>query len=102
VNAPAATSYLYQDLDAAGRRLSGSNHYTVTLCEDSAPPTYGFWSLTLYDADHFFVPNEAKRWALAVRLRCPHEDKRVSTRKRANPRLFWCGWQESNPRPLGS
>ena len=30
------------------------------------------------------------------------KDKRVSDCYVTNPRLCWCGWQESNPRPLGS
>jgi hypothetical protein len=67
VNAPAETTYLYQDLDAAGDRLSGSNQYTVTFAKDSTPPAHGFWSLTLYDAHHFFVPNQAKRFSLGTK-----------------------------------
>ena len=30
------------------------------------------------------------------------KDKRVSSHPATNPRLYWCGWQDSNPRPLGS
>ena len=64
VNAPRETSYMYQDLDATGRRLNGANRYTVTFAKDETPPVDGFWSLTLYDAGHFFVPNAIKRYSL--------------------------------------
>jgi hypothetical protein len=67
VNGPRETKYLYQDLDSAGARLNGSNNYTVTFAKDQTPPVEGFWSLTLYDAKHFFVPNEIKRYSLGTK-----------------------------------
>ena len=67
VNAPNETKYLYQDLDAAGARLNGASRYTVTFAKDQTPPVDGFWSLTLYDMQHFFVPNEAKRYSLGTK-----------------------------------
>lgn len=67
VNAPIETKYLYQDLDADGKRLDGSKRYTVTFARDGTPPAYGFWSLTLYDAEHFFVPNELRRYSLGTK-----------------------------------
>jgi hypothetical protein len=67
VNAPAETKYFYQDLDAAGGRLNSANRYTVTFAKDQAPPVEGFWSLTLYDTHHFFVPNEIKRYSLGTK-----------------------------------
>ncbi|MFK3665818.1 DUF1254 domain-containing protein [Ochrobactrum teleogrylli] len=67
VNAPAETKYLYQDLDTTGQRLNGGNRYTVTFGKDETPPVDGFWSLTLYDAQHFFVPNKLKRYSLGTK-----------------------------------
>jgi hypothetical protein len=67
VNAPTETKYLYQDLDATGVRLNGANRYTVTFARDQTPPVNGFWSLTLYDEHHFFVPNEVKRYSLGTK-----------------------------------
>jgi hypothetical protein len=67
VNAPAETKYLYQDLDATGARLNSTNRYTVTFAKGETPPVNGFWSLTLYDAQHFFVPNEIKRYSLGTK-----------------------------------
>lgn len=67
VNAPNETKYFYQDLDGKGDRLTGSNSYTVTFAKGETPPAEGFWSLTLYDAEHFFVPNELKRYSLGTK-----------------------------------
>ena len=67
VNAPVETKYIYQDLDSKGERLNGANRYTVTFPKEQTPPAYGFWSLTLYDKEHFFVPNELKRYSLGTK-----------------------------------
>jgi hypothetical protein len=67
VNAPRETKYLYQDLDSRGERLNGRNRYTITFAKDQTPPAYGFWSLTLYDAAHFFVPNKLNRFSLGTK-----------------------------------
>ncbi len=67
VNAPIETKYFYQDLDASGARLNGSNRYTVTFAKGETPPVYGFWSLTLYNQHHFFEPNEISRYSLGTK-----------------------------------
>jgi hypothetical protein len=67
VNQPAETKYFYQDLDASGSRLNGANCYTVTFAKDQTPPVDGFWSLTLYNEHHFFVPNDIGRYSLGTK-----------------------------------
>lgn len=67
VNKPNETKYFYQDLDADGVRLNGENKYAVTFARDQFPPVRGFWSLTLYDQDHFFAPNEIKRYSIGTK-----------------------------------
>jgi hypothetical protein len=67
VNSPPETKYLYQDLDAAGELLNSANRYTVTFAKDQTPPVNGFWSLTIYDDHHFFVPNEIRRYSLGTK-----------------------------------
>jgi hypothetical protein len=67
VNAPNETRYYYQDLDASGVRLDGDKRYTVTFANGQLPPTRGFWSLTVYDEHHFFVPNTLDRYSLGTR-----------------------------------
>jgi hypothetical protein len=66
VNRPNEATYFYQDLDADGERLDGSKRYTVTFAKGT-PPVKGFWSLTLYDAQHFFVPNPIDRYSLGTK-----------------------------------
>jgi hypothetical protein len=67
VNAPLETKYFYQDLDASGARLNSANRYTVTFAKDQTPPVDGFWSLTLYNAEHFFAPNDLKRYSVGTK-----------------------------------
>ena len=67
VNAPAETKYFYQDLDASSGRLNGSHRYTVRFPKGQTPPVSGFWSLTLYDVHHFFLPNDLKRFSLGTK-----------------------------------
>lgn len=38
---------------------------TLRACE--LPPVKGFWSLTLYDAEHFFHPNPQNRYSLGTK-----------------------------------
>lgn len=67
VNAPHETKYFYQDLDGKGERLTGSKSYTLTFAKGETPPVDGFWSLTLYDVQHFFVPNKLSRYSLGTK-----------------------------------
>jgi hypothetical protein len=67
VNKPNETKYFYQDLDSAGGRLNGKSRYTVTFAKDALPPVKGFWSLTLYNKEHFFEPNPIKRYSVGTK-----------------------------------
>ncbi len=40
---------------------------SVNFPKDQTPPVDGFWSLTLYDEHHFFVPNDIKRYSLGTK-----------------------------------
>jgi len=67
VNKPNETKYFYQDLDASTIRLNGNNKYTVTFGKGQLPSVKGFWSLTMYDKEHFFVPNNLNRYSLGTK-----------------------------------
>jgi hypothetical protein len=67
VNKASETKYYYQDLDATGARLNGARRYTMTFAASGLPPVTGFWSLTVYDRFHFFVPNAIKRYSLGTK-----------------------------------
>lgn len=66
-NAPQETRYIYTDFDSAGERLDGASTYTVTFPAGQTPPVDGFWSLTLYNKDHFFAPNAINRFSLGTK-----------------------------------
>ena len=66
VNKQNETKYFYQDVDSEGNQLNGSKSYTVTFPKE-AVPVNGFWSLTLYDKYHFFVPNALNRYSLGTK-----------------------------------
>jgi hypothetical protein len=66
-NAPEETRYIYTDFDSGGQRLSGAHTYTVTFKEGETPPVNGFWSLTLYNAEHLFSPNRLSRYSLGTK-----------------------------------
>jgi len=66
-NRPTETQYFYTDLDSTEKQLSGSAGYEVTFAKGELPPVKGFWSLTLYDAEHFFAPNKLNRYSLGTK-----------------------------------
>lgn len=67
VNTANETKYFYQDLDSAKVRLNGKGQYRITFAKGQLPPVRGFWSLTLYDDQHFFVPNAIGRYSLGTK-----------------------------------
>jgi hypothetical protein len=67
VNPRKESAYFGQEYDMKGKRLSGANSYAVTFPKDELPPVDGFWSMTLYDEDHFFAPNKINRFSLGTK-----------------------------------
>jgi hypothetical protein len=66
-NRPVETKYIYRDDDSDGKQLDGSNTYEITFAKGQVPPVKGFWSLTLYNEEHFFHPNPLKRYSLGTK-----------------------------------
>jgi hypothetical protein len=66
-NRPEETKYIYTDRDTEGQALNGGNLYAITFASGQIPPVKGFWSLTLYDAEHFFHPNALNRYSLGTK-----------------------------------
>lgn len=67
VNPRKESAYFGQEYDSKKRRLSGKSAYMITFAKDQLPPVNGFWSMTLYDADHFFAPNKINRFSLGTK-----------------------------------
>ena len=66
-NRPEETKYIYTDDDSQGKQLNGQNTYEITFAKDQVPPVRGFWSLTLYNEEHFFNPNPLGRYSLGTK-----------------------------------
>ena len=49
------------DFDAASKK------YVIHFDKGQMPPVDGFWSITMYDAAYFFVPNSLNRYTLSQR-----------------------------------
>ena len=50
-------------------KYSGEKKYVIRFEKGQLPPVNGFWSLTMYDADYFFVDNKLNRYNLSQRNR---------------------------------
>ena len=50
--------------DSEGRPLDGQYRYRLHFKREQIPATNAFWSLSLYDQDHFFVKNAIDRYSL--------------------------------------
>ena len=45
----------------------GANKYVMHFPKGQMPPVNGFWSLTMYNAEYFFVANPLNRYTLSAR-----------------------------------
>ena len=52
---------------STGDDYSGANKYVMHFPKGQLPPTRGFWSLTMYDANFFFVANPLNRYSISAR-----------------------------------
>jgi hypothetical protein len=66
-NKPSETKYIYTDFDSSGKQLSGEKTVAVTFAKGQLPPVKGFWSLTLYNEEHFFHANPLNRYSLGTK-----------------------------------
>jgi len=67
VNKPTETRYFFIEVDGDGQRLTGDHRYTLTFPKGKTPPVNGFWSLTMYGPQHFFAPNDLKRYSVGTK-----------------------------------
>ena len=47
--------------------FNGANKYVMRFEKGQNPPAQAFWSLTMYDADYFLVPNKLNRYTVSSR-----------------------------------
>ncbi len=83
--------------------LTGTKSYVLHIPAGALPPVKGFWSLTMYDSDGFFVPNPLGRYVINDRSNLHHNldgsiDLYVQQAKPSNPAHV----QNWLPAPSGS
>ncbi len=67
-NRPQDAVYPTGEKDGSGNEFDGaSKKYVMHFDKGQMPPVDGFWSLTMYDAAYFFVPNSLNRYTLSQR-----------------------------------
>ena len=66
-NRPQDAIYPTSETDASGKPYDGANSYVMHFNKGQMPPAKGFWSLTMYDGDYFFVANPLNRYTLSSR-----------------------------------
>ena len=68
LNFPQDAVYPFAEKDERGEKYDGTKHnYVMHFEKGGMPPVKGFWSLTMYDPEFFFVPNPIDRYNLSQR-----------------------------------
>ncbi len=66
-NLPQDAIYPALSSDSDGRPLDGKNKYVLRFAKGELPPVDGFWSVTAYDIEGYFIPNPINRLAIGDR-----------------------------------
>ena len=66
-NRPQDAVYPTSEVDADGKPYDGANKYVMHFAKGQMPPAKGFWSLTMYNAEYFFVDNPLNRYTVSSR-----------------------------------
>ncbi len=66
-NRPQDAVYPTSEADGDGSPYSGANKYVMHFAKGETPPADGFWSLTMYNGDYFFVANDLNKYTVSPR-----------------------------------
>ncbi len=66
-NRPQDAVYPTSAADADGTPYNGANKYVMHFDKGQTPPADGFWSITMYNADYFFVDNPLNKYTVSPR-----------------------------------
>ena len=66
-NRPQDAIYPTSLKDAEGKVYDGASNYVIHFSAGQAPPVQGFWSITMYDTNYFFVANPINRYSISPR-----------------------------------
>ncbi len=73
-NRPQDAVYPTSEVDGDGKPYSGANKYVMHFPKGQAPPVDGFWSLTMYNGDYFFVANPLNKYTVSPRNDLKYND----------------------------
>jgi hypothetical protein len=66
-NRPQDAVYPTSEKDAHHRSYDGRKNYVIHFEKGQTPPVTGFWSITMYDQNFFFVENPLNRYSISPR-----------------------------------
>jgi len=66
-NRPQDAVYPTSQNDGDDQSYDGTNKYVMRFPKGQTPPVQGFWSLTMYDSQYFFVANPLNRYSISPR-----------------------------------
>jgi hypothetical protein len=66
-NRPQDAVYPTAEVDADGKPFDGANKYVLHFPKGQTPPADAFWSITMYNADYFFVDNPLNKYTVSPR-----------------------------------
>jgi hypothetical protein len=66
-NVPEDAVYPMSFVDSEGQPYDGSNRYVIHFEKGEFPPVRGFWSLSMYGEEMYFVDNPIRRYAIGDR-----------------------------------
>jgi len=73
-NRPQDAVYPTSEADAEGKPYSGANKYLMHFDKGQTPPVDGFWSLTMYNKEYFFVENPLNKYTVSPRNDLKYND----------------------------
>lgn len=66
-NRPQDAVYPTSLKNARGEKYNGANKYVMRFAKGQLPPVNGFWSVTMYNSQYFFVENPINRYSISPR-----------------------------------
>jgi hypothetical protein len=73
-NVPEDAVYPMSAVDSDGRPFNGSHSYVMHFSKEQLPPVKGFWSLSMYDHEMYFIDNPIRRYAIGDRDKLQFND----------------------------
>lgn len=73
-NRPQDAVYPTSEVDAEGKPYNGANKYVMHFPKGLTPPANAFWSVTMYNAEYFFVDNPLNKYTVSPRNDLKYND----------------------------